>query len=55
MAEALRSAGRNKAGAMEPERQEFFFLDTDLPRWKRLLGRGDPVRRGDSVAGRGFG
>jgi surface carbohydrate biosynthesis protein (TIGR04326 family) len=33
--EALRAAGENHAAKME--RPEFFFLDSELPRWRRLL------------------
>jgi surface carbohydrate biosynthesis protein (TIGR04326 family) len=36
LAEALRAAGRGAAGAAA--HNDFFFLDPELPRWKKLLG-----------------
>jgi len=41
LAEALRAAGQDLA--TNPDRNEFFFLDPELPRWKRLLSSASPA------------
>jgi surface carbohydrate biosynthesis protein (TIGR04326 family) len=42
LAGALRTAGLG-ASISSPDRAEFFFLNPDLPRWKRLLAVGAPI------------
>lgn len=41
LAEALRTVGQDLAA--HPDRNEFFFLDPELPRWKRLLTSASPA------------
>ena len=35
LAEALQTAGQGMV--TNPDRKEFFFMDPELPRWRRLL------------------
>ncbi len=41
LAEALQTADQDMA--MDPDYNEFFFLDPELPRWKRLLSSASPT------------